>query len=324
MQDTIKITFYETWMNEQIIDLFCKQYGNSNEQFSKFFSNFYNHDFQKNDSIKIVAISGNTVAGFASFCKWPYFIEGKEVNSFQCGNVIIGEDYRGKGLYNRMLNYLNENRHQLKIDLIIGFPIKEILKLYLKSGWKNPFNLSWYVKPINVFSILFPFNTKKITTLFSETPQYITNKPNTKIELVKTQEFYNWHKSYNFSFNYYYFTVTKGQEYIEFCLKINIRKKIIKELIIGDINTNSSDQNFIQDAFKQLQKKALLTKFATLLSIAINDSNQNSVVLQTILSLGYKKIEKDIKFIYNNFNVDESLISKPENWILYRRDLDTW
>ncbi|MBL7935678.1 MAG: GNAT family N-acetyltransferase, partial [Bacteroidia bacterium] len=157
MKDNIKITFYEPWMSEQIIALFCKQYGNSIEQFSEFFSKFYENDFQKNDAIKVVAVSENVVAGFASFCKWPYFIPSKNINSFQCGNVIIGEDFRGKGLYNRMLNFINERHEELKIDLIIGFPIKEIVKLYLKSGWKNPFNLSWYIKPLNIFSIVFPF-----------------------------------------------------------------------------------------------------------------------------------------------------------------------
>ena len=43
-----------------------------------------------------------------------------------------------------------------------------------------------------------------------------------------------------------------------------------------------------------------------------------------VLKLLVKKIEKDIKFIYRNFNVDENLISEPSNWVLYRRDLDTW
>jgi hypothetical protein len=324
MQDNIKITFYEPWMDSQIIELFCRQYGNSTEQFTQFFSDFYNHPYQKNESIRLVAVSDKTVAGFASFCKWPYVVAGKKVRSFQCGNVIISEDFRGKGLYNRMLNYLNGQHEQLNIDLIIGFPIREIVKLYLKSGWANPFNLSWYVKPVNVFSLLVPLNKKRMESLFSTTPAHSINNPGSKTELEKTEEFYKWHKAYNAIFDYYYFKVEKGTEFAEFALKLNIRKKVIKELIIGEVITNSNDAAFVTDAFKQLRKRAFKTGFVTILSVAINDLNKDSVVLKAIQNLGYKKIEKDIKFIYKNFTADEAVVSKPENWILYRRDLDTW
>lgn len=324
MQDNIKITFYEPWMESQIIELFCRQYGNSTEQFTQFFSDFYNHEYQKNESIRLVAVSYRTVAGFASFCKWPYVIGGKKTRSFQCGNVIISEDFRGKGLYNRMLNYLNEQHATLNIDLIIGFPIKEIVKLYLKSGWSNPFNLAWYVKPVNPFSLLLPINKQKMASVFSATPSHILNQAGNRNELEKTPEFYEWHKAYNSIFEYYYFKVEKGNEFVEFALKLNVRKKVIKELIIGEVNTNSSDVVFVTDAFKQLRKKAFKTGFVTLLSIALNDWNKDSVVLKAIENLGYRKIEKDIKFIYKNFMVDEKNVSPPENWVLYRRDLDTW
>ena len=321
----IKITLHEPWMKQQVVDSFCKQYGNSVEQFSEFFSKFYDNDFQKGNSLRLVAILGDVVAGFASFCKWPYKVYGKEINSLQCGNVIISENFRGKGLYNKMLDYLNEHHSRFKIDLIIGFPIKEILKLYLKSQWKNPFNISWYISVTNIFSVLFPVNKKKMESLFLTEPKYQINSPySNKIELVKTKEFFTWHKSYNFIFDYYFFRIEHENEYIEFTLKINYREKFIKELIIGDITTNSHSIDFIKNAFKKLQKAAFKTGFISFISIAINDLDKNALIFKVISNLKFKKIEKDIKFIYRNFNADENLLSNPTNWVLYRRDLDTW
>lgn len=324
MKDNIKITLYEPWMADQVINLFCRQYGNTTEQFSEFFAQFYNHTYQKDKSIRIVAIEGSTVAGFVSLCRWPYSISGKEYNTFQCGNVIISEDFRGKGLYNNMLNFIDENHQSFGIDLIIGFPIKEILKLYLKGGWKNPFNLSWYVKMINIFSIIVPVNKNRINKLYSSQPKFPVNKPTDKTELIKTNSFVEWHKAYNVTFNYFYFTVEDQNKYIEFSLKINIRKKIIKELIIGDIVTNSNDPEFIKLAFKKLHQAAFKTGYVSIISIAINDTNRDSQILKEIIQKNYKKIEKDIKFIYKNFTINEELVSKPESWLLYRRDLDTW
>lgn len=325
MTDDIKITFYEPWMEQQVIEHFCKQYGNTKEQFTQFFQNFYNHDFQKDKAIKIVAMSGNEVAGFASFCRWDYVFFGKKINSLQCGNVIISENFRGKGVYNRMLNFLNENHSELQIDLLVGFPIKEIVKLYLKSGWVNPFNLSWYIEIINIFSVFFKVNTTKINELFYNSPKYIYTTPNkNKIELEKNEIFHNWHKSYNFSNNYFYYSFIEGENKIEFALRITERKKVLKELIIGDIYTNSTDLIFIEKGFKKLKKNALKTGFISFLSIATNDSNSDSVINKVILNLKFRKIEKDIKFIYKNFTLEESLLSNPKNWVLYRRDLDTW
>lgn len=325
MQDNIKITFYEPWMEQQVIDLFCEEYGNNVDQFTAFFLNFYNNSFQKNRAIKIVAIADKTVAGFVSLSIWPYLIDQNNYNTYQCGNVIINKHFRGKGLYNKMLSFIDENNQSLNIDVIIGFPIKEILKLYIKNGWKNPFNLSWYIKVVNVFSLLFPLNKKLLEKAFYLNPKYLPVKPTySKIELDKSEEFNAWHKAYNSQNKYYYYHVNHDDFFIEFTLKINIRKHIIKELIIGDINTNTDNHDFITLAFKKLKKAAFSTFQVSIISIAINDENLSSGIKQTIDFLKFRRIEKNIKFIYKNFHVSEDLVSTCSNWNLYRRDLDTW
>lgn len=323
MQESIKITFYEPWMDRQVIELFCKEYGNSFEKFSNFFSFFYNHEYQIK-AIRVVAVSGNVVAGFASFCKWPYIIDGKIVNSFQCGNVIINKDYRGKGLYNKMLSFLDEQHDVLNIDLVVGFPIKEILKLYLKGGWKNPFNLSWYIKIINIFSFFLPYNEKRLLKAFKSKPCHFPILSKGHIELVKDNSFTDWHESFSNDNKYYYYNYEESNSFIEFTLKINIRKKIIKELIIGDINTNCFDFKFLLSGLEKLSKLALKTNTVSILSFALNDSDLNSNLYLALKKAKFKKIDKEIKFIYKNYKTDESIISEPKNWILYRRDLDTW
>ena len=313
---------YESWMKDQVIDMFCAEYGNAKNQFTEYYDNFYS-GYQQDKAIRLVILENKVVVGFVSFSYWPYRINNKLANSYQLGNVIINKDYRGKGIYNQLLNHLNENAHRYHVDFIIGFPIKQILKLYLKSNWKNPFNLNWYIKIINPFGWLFSVSETKLKNVFLTEKKHINTFENNNMILNVDENFYNWNRKYNNLSKHFYFEFSEGEQHIEFSLKIN-KRKYINELIIGEVNTNTKDFTFIKQAFRKLKQRAAKLYGVSILSICMNDCNRNNPVLLALTELRYKKINRDIKFIVNNFKMDESQLLAPENWELYRRDLDTW
>jgi hypothetical protein len=313
---------YEAWMKNQVVDMFCEEYGNDKHQFVEYFDRFYS-SYQQDRAIRLVILEERVVAGFVSFSYWPYFVNGQRTNSYQCGNVIINKNYRGKGLYNQLLNYLNENASNYNIDFIIGFPIKQILKLYLKSNWKNPFNLNWYIKVINPIGRLFPVSDAKLSKVFSTKKNQISTLKNNAIVLSIDEAFYTWNEAYNNLSKHYYFEYAELNQSIEFSLKIN-KRKYVNELIVGEVNTNSTDAKFIDKGIKKLINRSRRLIGVSMLSLCMNDHNSKNLFNALAIKAGFKKIDRDIKFVINNFKMNEEQLLMPENWELYRRDIDTW
>src|SRR3954467_5729352 len=96
------IGLYEEWMRPQISKMFSDQYGIREEAFAQLMSDFYEHPFQKNKCIRIIAKEGNMVTGFQSFFYWPYEINGRVYNSYQSGNSLVRPGFRGKGIFQKL------------------------------------------------------------------------------------------------------------------------------------------------------------------------------------------------------------------------------
>jgi GNAT superfamily N-acetyltransferase len=317
----IEINLYEPWMKDQIVNLICNQYNYIPKEYTLFFDKFYDPNYQSN-SIKIVALDDKKVVGFQSFFSWPYSHENKTFNSFQSGNSIVHPDYRGKQIFQKMLNYIYERNESFKIDFLIGFPVKASYNSFIRNGWENVFNLQWYLKILNPFSFLFPIDLKKIKTIFPSTAISDEINCNSKIKLSNHPDFINWRKSYSRQKKFYY-TFTQDNQTVEFVLKLNKRKKIvpINELIIGEVNTSSYDMLFLQKAFKHLIKEVKRLKFITIISIAINPNNDE---LQKVLNhLSFKISNHEIYFIIKSF-IQKKEIFIQKNWSIYRGDIDTW
>ena len=313
---------YEPWMREQVIDMFCEEYGNQRSQFAEYYDRFYG-GYQQGKALRLVIRDGETVAGFVSFSYWPYLADGKPLNSYQAGNVIIHKNYRGKGLYNQLLNYVNENASRHGIDLIVGFPIRQILKLYLKSDWINPFNLNWYLKPVNPLGKLFPVSERGLSRVFASEKKYRRTLSQGGLVLHIDESFYAWNRDYNNLSRHFYFEFAEGDQVVEFALKLN-KRKYFNELIVGEVNTNSRDPRFLERGLRRLRRRAMKAPGISVLSICINDQNTSSATPEAIARAGFRKINRDIKFIVNPLGRPANRFTDAAAWELYRRDIDTW
>jgi len=120
----IKIALYEPWMIDQIIRMIVQEYNFLEDDERSLIRNFYEHPFQREKSIRIVALDGENVVGFQSFFYWPYLFEGKPVNTYQSGNSIVDPNYRGRRIFSLLLGYLDKVRGNQNIDFLMGFPAR--------------------------------------------------------------------------------------------------------------------------------------------------------------------------------------------------------
>ena len=317
----MKIGLYEDWMKPQVSKLFSKQYHITEDEFSLLIDNFYDHAFQQQKCIRIVALEGEKVIGFQSFFYWPYEINGKTFNSFQSGNSLVHEDYRGKGIFQKLLQYIDEHRESLKIDFLIGFPIDASVGSLVRNKWTNLFNLKWYIKVMNPISLFFPTNKKKLQHYFPKSTSIISNNEHL-IKLKHSPEFNTWRDTHYDKSNYYSFTFQLNENSIILHLKLNLRKRIIKELIIGDIQTTTYETSFLDLAFSEFIKTIKKVNAITIISIAFNEEC-NYKLNDILLKHKFKKIDKKIYFCIKSFIQNET-ITQPGNWIVYRGDIDTW
>lgn len=319
----VSIVFYEDWMKNQVVELFCKEYGDDPKEFLTFFTQFYEGEYQKNKAIKIVALDNDKVVGFQSFFYWPYKTQDKVYNSLQSGNSLVHPDSRGQGLFRKMLDFAFENQEEKGVDFFIGFPVEASFNSFIRNKWENLFNLQWYIKSINVFSFLtIPFinKEKKLHSLFNTKRKYSTSPLNNHIKLHNELGFNTWRNSYSKD-DKYFFLFEKDDSYVEFEVKFNVRRKFIGELIIGNISSNIDDIEVYKLAIKALEKVARKSNVIAIISVALNE--ECYTIFNRLIMEDFNKIEKRIYFIFKSNNeIDD--IKNPQKWDVLRGDIDTW
>jgi len=317
----IDIHLFEPWMNDQIIQIFSNQYDQPFDVIYEVMRNIYEHPFQKEKAIRIVALDGKKVVGFQSYLFWPFFFNGKMLHSYQAVRALVSEDYRGQGIFGRLLDYLEIVRQGKRIDLLTGYPIQVSINSLLRNKWSNILNLKWFVKIISPISVLKNLEVSNIT-LEKKANQNFPNFYKKGFFQSINMDFLSWQKHYVDKQLYFYFCYNQANKSVEFDLKINFRGRI-KELIIGGIKSNSEDPKILIRAFLELTKAVKNQKAFTILSIAVNEKNRDTTILKAIIKSGFKKIRKEIFFCVKDFEVGKAAY-QPENWYLYKNCIDTW
>lgn len=318
----IETHIYSEQYRVQVMTLICEEYNRNINDYSKFYEKFYENNYQK-DAIKVVAIekeSGKAVGFFALFI-WPYFHDKKKFYSLKGVNAIVNPNYRGHGIFNKILTTIDDELKTQQADFLIATPLDAAFYGFLKNGWKHLVDLDWNIKITNPFAFIFPLNSSKIKAVLNEDKlPYLNRTDNNKIRLSDEADFLEW-RAFFYRVKKYYTSYTKGENTIQFGLKLNIRKKIIRELIIGEVSTNSDDPEFIREGFLVLLKKIKKLNSITMVSIAVNPTDKR--IVDNLTLLGFKKIKNKIHIVVKDLSKNDMLMN-AENWHLFRGDLDSW
>jgi hypothetical protein len=304
---------YEDQYLDAVIHLFVEEYGVDFNAYKAGLIRFFEHPFQKNQCIRIITVNeAGELMGFQSFFYWPYIKNGKTYRVYQSGNSIVSKKARGKGIFQKMLDYAGAVKEKYKIDFLIGFPVEASYKSFISNGWNNPFDLQWYAKVKNPFGILFSWfypSNKQIGIMSERTGDRL-------FVLENNAGFMDWRKGFQKD-KYRVFSFRKGKETLQVNHKINRRKKVLNEMIIGEVLCSSKDPAFIKEAIKKYRRWLSFQLDISILSFCTNHAEH--AFPKAILALGLRKIDKSIHFI-TKYAPD----FRQEDWLLYRSDIDTW
>lgn len=309
---------YEDWMRPQVVALFDLEY-HSGEAFDSLFKSFYEHPFQIQNCIRIVALDGERVAGFQSFFYWPVIIDGNTIRAYQSGNSLVHPDFRGKGLFGRMLNFIHDADSGFNCELLIGFPVEASYNSFMRNKWLNPFNLQWFVRPLSPVRSLLTDPVKSLRRVLGERIQMDFAAHQAHRCVAQLARFDNYRFDYETG-DFFRFNYEKDGHKAFFEMKAQTRKKVIKELVIGKFLTNSDDVNFISEALAALIRTVKNAAGFTMISIAVNPLTQS--LNQAVKQNGFRAINKSIYFIAKGKLAEQ--ITDWSNWWIFRSDIDTW
>ena len=310
---------YEDWMRPQVIALFDMEYATGASQFDTLFGHFYEQQFQRSNCIRIVALDGERVAGFQSFFYWPVLIDGVEVQSFQSGNSLVHPDYRGKGLFGKMLNFIHEPGSGFNAELLIGFPVEASYNSFKRNGWSNPFNLQWYIKPLNPILSLFSNPEASLRRAWGNRSLADFHPSSTISCVAQRADFDQYRFAYEVG-DFYRFIFEKDGKKAFFELKAQRRKKVIRELVIGKFLVTHTEPEFMRLALRELIKEVKRNAHFSIISFAVNDGS--SALVDAVTSVGMKPIDKRIYFIAKGPLADK--VQDWSSWWMFRSDIDTW
>lgn len=323
-KDGLRIGYYDDWMFDQVIDMIVEQYGRDRDAEAELFRRFYEAPFQRDDGIRLVALDGDRVCGFQSYFYWPYMFAGQRLRSFQSGNSLVSADYRGRRIFSRLLNFLEELEDHPQIDLLMGFPVQMSYGSFIRNGWDNPLDLSWYVRPVHPLSALGGRELGPGDWNFDREPESVeVVYPAGTFALSKEEDFSQWRRSYpSLNAEHLYFHHGEGDKTIRFTLKPNRRGRV-QELIIGDIVRNSEDPALLVNGVRELVRAARGQRGLTALSVALNRKSADAKLERTFKRRGFFRIRNEIYFIVKPVKQMAEAVD-PARWQLFRSDIDTW
>jgi len=206
LRDGIAIGPYEDWMRDQVVDMIVAQYGSQRDAQEQHFVRFYEHPYQRDRGIRLGALDQRKVVGFQSFFHWPYRRGSTQLEVFQSGNSLVDTAYRGRQIFARLLSHLDRLKDLRRIDFLVGFPVQMSYGSFLRNGWANPLNLSWYTKVIHPTSALFRPDLSTVATTLDSRPEAIdAHHPDDVYALAKDADFESWRSAYGHGNRHLYF-----------------------------------------------------------------------------------------------------------------------
>lgn len=315
----MKIKKYESWMRSQVVELFALEYGVDAKEFDTLFGRFYEEQFQATKCVRIVAVEGEKVGGFQSFFYWPTQHHGETKYSLQSGNSLVHPDFRGKGLFAKMLEYINTPEANVHYDFLLGFPVEASYNSFIRNKWLNPFNLQWYILPMNPVLALFTNAENALRKGFAERKQLDFNPDSSTVSVEQSLGFDTYRFGYQTGQYYrFHYTSNKGEAFFE--MKIQRRKKVIQELVIGKALFSNTSSSFVGESLLALKKEVKRNANVSMLSIAVNPLV--SELVEALGKAGFRPIKRSIYFIVKGPMMEQE--QEWKKWWIFRSDIDTW
>ncbi len=318
----ISVEQYVDARRHEVLALLAEEYGGDENARSSRFSQFYEHSYQADYAIRLIATHNGQVAGFQSLFRWPYDWNGQTLNTLQSGNSIIATEWRGKGVFGRLLRKVDEVVASTNVDALVGFPVAASLGSFVRNGWLHLGDLSWYARPISPLSLLRPSAQGKLFNSRSY-PVPETDRYRAVYSLSCNPDFRLWREVLLTTNAHCCFTYEEADARVSFDLRLEQRGRL-KLLVIGGIAARSFEKALLKRAFGALIKAARRTGRISAILFAYNEACDGGNLKEVLPSCLFFKLKRKIHFIVKPVAYAEKELLDFANWRLFRHDIDTW
>ena len=209
---------------------------------------FENSD--RSDPLLVCAKHKNKVVSFNSWIPWEFKYNDNIYLGYQSGESATHIEYRGRGLFGKLLKFGDKLASERGIDFLFGFPSNMSYGSFYRAGY---FPVSPNYFHIRLLNPLRQINKKKRLAEFNTELNFssmLTQK--NKISPIFDYDYYNWRYNNN----------TKTYDIVEYiennskALFFLRKKKLhgVTELLLLDFQLNVFNEMFIENAIIYLSK----------------------------------------------------------------------
>lgn len=216
-----------------------------------------------NKPILICAKHGDRVVSFNSWIPWEFSFDGGKYLGYQSGESATDRDYRGRGLFGKVLRFGEQVASARGIDFLFGFPSRMSFGPIYKAGYTPICTYYYRIRPVSPFR-------KEIDGAANITSDYPFDSMLTQPSRITPLIDYGYFK-WRFVDNPKDYEIVEYSEYSSKALFLFRKRKWkrLTELILLDVQFNNFNETFVKDAVAHVER--CFSKKAVLMRTFINE-----------------------------------------------------
>lgn len=311
MPDDIVIEAYERKDRDECIRLLAATFPDTSNE-ATFVWRFESGG--RPDPIIICAKHRGKVISFNSWIPWEFTYRGKGYLGYQSGESATHVEYRGKGIFKRVVNHADQVAMQRGVDFFFGFPNPASYGSFITCGYRAVATNRYSVRVLHPFKKGRAYDIEKADRCLAQ----VMLVQEDRITPAVNQAYDKWRYDIN----------TKDYDTIEyaedgslavFILQKRIRKGIPEALLL-DCQLTNYNEIFVDNAFEHLD--AVYTRRACYIRTFFNENTDRGRTLKKYFSLRVKN-KYQILIVKNiSSRLDSNILFNAYNWDLMPHCVD--
>ncbi|MDI1448102.1 GNAT family N-acetyltransferase [Polyangium sp. 6x1] len=129
---------------------FAQLHGVRPEEFDADFMDWWFFQNPTHDGLLSGAFDGDKLVGYVGFAAQHLRVEGRRVSAAILSSAFTHPDYRGKGLFQRLIRFLVEAAGARGHEAVFGWPNETALRIYLgRLGFSAMFSVDRSARPVS-------------------------------------------------------------------------------------------------------------------------------------------------------------------------------
>ena len=277
-EDTrIDIVQFEPGMIPGMVEMFLLEYGGDRYQVeAKLRHKCDSEAVRLREGINLVGLAGERVVAVQAFTPWPYCRAGQTYRSLQSGHSLVHPDFRGRGMFLRMLAEGNKIASAKGMDFFMGFPGQESYRAFIRDKWIDLGRLRLWTRAVNPAEAFRQRRKRHVPTNSLDIAQPLkveslargTQDVGAGFRLSQERRFLEWRYSSECNENYRYFQYARLGQEVSFVLRLDSSRGV-REVWIGQIRKHACTTFFLASALRALSREVRRDTCIAALSLAM-------------------------------------------------------